>query len=66
MKELKKSALINEKKKSRVMTEKEIFRKVNNPFVVKLHYAFQTGNYYIMLISFNQILKYFSTLLCVN
>ena len=44
MKEIKKSSLINEKKRSRVMTEKLIFMKINNPFIVKLHYSFQTAD----------------------
>ena len=52
MKELKKSALVNEKKKSRVLTEKDVFRKLDNPFIIKLHYAFQTVDKLYFILDF--------------
>ena len=41
---LNKSSLVSEKKKLRVLTEKQIFMKITNPFIVKLHYSFQTSD----------------------
>lgn len=36
--------------KKRIMIEKRIFQTMNNPFIVKLHYSFQTvDNFYFIL-----------------
>lgn len=50
MKELKKSALVNDRKKGRIMTERNIFMKFRSPFVVNMYYTFQTPDkiYFIM------------------
>ncbi|CAI2369862.1 unnamed protein product [Moneuplotes crassus] len=52
MKELKKISLINERKKSRVLTEKKIFLQFNNPFIVKMYYAFQTVDKIYFILDF--------------
>lgn len=50
MKVLKKSKMENEKDVTRVFNEKEIIKDINHPFIVKLHYTFQTLNkaYFIL------------------
>jgi serine/threonine protein kinase len=52
MKELSKVMLINDRKKGRVITEKMIFMNINNPFVVKMHYAFQTPDKVYFILDF--------------
>jgi serine/threonine protein kinase len=42
MKVLKKSQMENQKDIARVFNEKEIIKDINHPFIVKLHYTFQT------------------------
>lgn len=38
--------------KSRVLTEKAIFMRINNPFVIKMHYAFQTKDKLYFVLDF--------------
>ena len=42
MKVLKKSAILDERGKGRVKTERDIIMKIRHPFIVSLHYSFQT------------------------
>ena len=42
MKVTSKSFAIDKQKVEQIMSEKEILTKVNNPFIVNLHYAFQS------------------------
>ena len=50
MKVLKKSDMIERQKVRRVLTEKEILATANHPFIVTLHYSFQTRDklYFVM------------------
>lgn len=50
MKVIKKSTLRKESHKKRAITEKNIMQKCESPFIVKLHYTFQTDEklYYIL------------------
>lgn len=50
MKVIKKSELLNEEHKRRALIEKEIMQVCDSPFIVKLHYTFQTPKklYYIL------------------
>ena len=50
MKVIKKTELKNENHKRRAITERKIMQMCNSPFVVKLHYTFQTADklYYIL------------------
>lgn len=42
MKVLKKSAILDEKSKERAMEERNIIMNIRHPFIVTLHYSFQT------------------------
>ena len=50
MKVLGKADMVERKKLRRVLTEKEILATANHPFIVTLHYSFQTSDklYFIM------------------
>lgn len=50
MKVLKKSEMQNQKDVTRLFNEKEIIKKIDHPFIVKLHYTFQTKHkaYFIL------------------
>jgi serine/threonine protein kinase len=61
MKVIKKKALVNEVDKKRVLQEKKIFKLVDHPFIVKLHYSFQTHQkfYFILdLVNGDQMYEY--------
>jgi serum/glucocorticoid-regulated kinase 2 len=50
MKEIKKESLASEKEKANTIFERVILQNVSSPFIVKLHYAFQTPEklYYVL------------------
>ena len=50
MKVIKKSSITNHAEKLNALVEKAILQKIKSPFLVKLHYAFQTdSNLYFVL-----------------
>ena len=52
MKVIKKSELKDEQHKSRALTEKMIMQNCNSPFIVKMHYTFQTATKLYFIIDF--------------
>ena len=52
MKVLKKSAILDERAKERVMAERDIIMKIRHPFIVTLHYSFQTENKLFFILDF--------------
>jgi serine/threonine protein kinase len=52
MKELKKSGIINQRKKGRIVTEKKIFKDFDSTFVAKMHFAFQTADKIYFILDF--------------
>jgi serine/threonine protein kinase len=44
MKALKKKQILELDEKEHILTEKEIIETIDHPFIVKLHYAFQTDD----------------------
>ena len=50
MKTLKKDMILRRQQKQNTQAERLILEKISNPFIVKLHYAFQTGEklYFVM------------------
>ena len=52
MKVLKKSAIIDERGKERVKTERDIIMQIRHPFIVTLHYSFQTDNKLFFILDF--------------
>lgn len=52
MKVLKKAKIFDERSKERVLTERNIIKNVDHPFVVKLHYSFQTDEKLYFLLDF--------------
>jgi len=47
MKVIKKEFIVEKKKVEQVMGERRILGRMNHPFIVSLHYAFQNVNYYM-------------------
>lgn len=52
MKVLKKSAILDERGKERVKTERDIIMKIRHPYIVKLHYSFQTESKLFFILDF--------------
>lgn len=52
MKVLKKNKIFDERSKERVLTERNIIKSVNHPFIVKLHYSFQTDDKLYFILDF--------------
>lgn len=52
MKVLKKSAILDERGKERVMTERDIIMKIRHPYIVTLHYSFQTETKLFFILDF--------------
>lgn len=52
MKVLKKSAILDEKSKERAMAERDIIMKIRHPFIVTLHYSFQTETKLFFILDF--------------
>ena len=52
MKVIKKSQLKNEESKAKIITEKQIMRMCDSPFIAKLHYAFQTSTKFYFILDF--------------
>jgi len=52
MKVLKKNAIIARKQVAHTLSERDIMQKIEHPFIVKLHYAFQTPDKLYMVMDF--------------
>lgn len=52
MKTLKKDMILRRQQKQNTQAERLILEKISNPFIVKLHYAFQTGEKLYFVIDF--------------
>lgn len=52
MKVLKKDALIKKKQKVHTKAEREILEDMDSPFILQLHYAFQTNDRLYMVTDF--------------
>lgn len=52
LKQLSKNELVQKRQLRYAVTELEILKNSNNPFIVRLHYAFQTKDYLYMAITF--------------
>jgi len=52
MKVLKKSSILDDRGKERVMTERDIIMQIRHPYIVSLHYTFQTETKLFFIIDF--------------
>lgn len=52
MKVLKKAAILDERGKERVITERDIIMQIKHPFIVRLHYSFQTEKKLFFILDF--------------
>ncbi|EAS02374.2 Serine/Threonine kinase domain protein (macronuclear) [Tetrahymena thermophila SB210] len=52
MKVLLKKSIKNERQKRHTLTERQILEKIDHPFIVKLHYAFQTNEKLYLVLDF--------------
>lgn len=52
MKVLKKSSILDERGKERVMTERDIIMQIRHPYIVRLHYSFQTDTKLFFILDF--------------
>ena len=52
MKVISKTFIIEKEKVEQIMAERRILSKCQHPFIVKLHYAFQSKNYLFLILDF--------------
>jgi len=52
MKVISKNFIIQKEKVEQMLTERKILEKADNPFIIKLHYAFQTKYYLFLILDF--------------
>jgi len=52
MKVLRKDAILQKKQKLHTKTEREILENVDSPFILELHYAFQTSDKLYLVMDF--------------
>ncbi len=52
MKVISKNFIIQREKVEQILTERRILEKVNHPFIVRLHFAFQTKYYLFLILDF--------------